>query len=180
MLIEKIERQMEDFQGQNHDNVIMLIGKTGCGKSTIYNFLCGAQFYINEDKFGRTTLELLSKSDVFQEIRGGLDSTTKTPKIYYNQEYQHFIIDYPGFNDTESNDQLAIQLFFNKIVNNKKLKLSIFSQIQVINFKIKLRIYNILLIKLIQIQANQQHGQINVSYQLQQQTLIVKKEQMKN
>ncbi|CAD8176754.1 unnamed protein product [Paramecium pentaurelia] len=123
MIIEKIERQLDNFQVQNQDNVIMLIGKTGCGKSTIYNFLCGAQFQLCEDEYGSRNLELLSKSDKYQEIKGGLDSTTKKPKIYYDQEYQHSIIDYPGFNDTEGKDQLEIQLFFNKIVSLSKMKI---------------------------------------------------------
>ena len=47
------------------DNVIMLVGITGSGKSTIFNFLCGAKFKIIVDEDENSTLGLIEESEQF-------------------------------------------------------------------------------------------------------------------
>ncbi|CAK79843.1 unnamed protein product (macronuclear) [Paramecium tetraurelia] len=99
--------------------ITLLVGLTGAGKSTIFNFLCGAEFVYN----GRQ-LELKQNSDQFSIMKGGMVSVTKEPKFYMNNNNKHLLIDFPGFQDTTGNvDQLLFDLLFNKIVSMGEVKI---------------------------------------------------------
>lgn len=49
-LIENITKFLDEFESRLKKDlqVILLIGMTGAGKSTIFNFLVGAEFYLIE------------------------------------------------------------------------------------------------------------------------------------
>ena len=40
-------------------------------------------------------------NDKFSIMKSGLQSITKEPKYYFNDEKNHLLIDFPGFNDTK-------------------------------------------------------------------------------
>lgn len=77
--------------------VLILVGITGSGKSTIFNLLCGAKFKLIENEDGVEELELDEISQEFSVMKGGMQSVTKEPKYYFNEEFNHLLIDFPGF-----------------------------------------------------------------------------------
>ncbi|CAD8187687.1 unnamed protein product [Paramecium octaurelia] len=98
--------------------IVLFVGKTGAGKSTLFNFLSGAEFKIQERE-----LELRNPSNKFSEMKGGMNSVSKEPNYYFNSEYNHLLIDFPGFQDTNGQfDQLLIELIFQKVVTQLPIK----------------------------------------------------------
>ncbi|CAD8101326.1 unnamed protein product [Paramecium sonneborni] len=119
-IIDKFQNNIEKFQ-KNHKekmHLVLLIGSTGCGKSTIFNFLVGGDFYINNKE-----LKIKNPQNHFSKMNGGMISVTKEPNFYLNTQNNHLIIDFPGFNDTNGElDQLLFQLLFYKIVSTSPIK----------------------------------------------------------
>lgn len=50
-LLNRLQTLYEDFlnKAKNDLSIILLVGMTGAGKSTIFNFLSGAEFELQED-----------------------------------------------------------------------------------------------------------------------------------
>ncbi|CAD8080628.1 unnamed protein product [Paramecium primaurelia] len=121
-IIEKFQRQMDEFNKHKKQNmsVVLLVGVTGSGKSTIFNFQSGADFIINDKK----QLEIKNPSNNFSKMFGGMNSITKEPNFYHNSQNNHLIIDFPGFQDTSGDwDQLLFELLFYKIVTSGPIKI---------------------------------------------------------
>ncbi|CAD8111198.1 unnamed protein product [Paramecium sonneborni] len=125
-IIDRISIQLDYFESkmQQNINVLILVGNTGSGKSTIFNFLCGAKFkYVvtEDDEY----LDLAEKSDLYSEMNSGMKSVTKEPKYYYNEAFNHLLIDFPGFHDTNGEiDQLIIQMIFYKFITKSNVKIA--------------------------------------------------------
>lgn len=84
---------------KNDFQIVLLVGNTGAGKSTIFNLLCGAEFEIRE-KGLRNELIVKEGTKNYSLMMGGTKSITKEPIYHFNEKYNHLIIDFPGFKDT--------------------------------------------------------------------------------
>ncbi|CAD8181450.1 unnamed protein product [Paramecium pentaurelia] len=108
---------------QKQTQVIILIGVTGAGKSTLFNFLSGAEF----DMIGKENQQFLNIKDGAQQfaaIKGGMKSITKSPNYYFSEMYNALLIDFPGFQDTDGKiDQVLIQLLFYQICRSANVKI---------------------------------------------------------
>ncbi|CAK89816.1 unnamed protein product (macronuclear) [Paramecium tetraurelia] len=125
-MIDTVLSQLYQFQEQKNHNmkVLILVGVTGSGKSTIFNLLGGAKFKLIESEDGVEELELEEISQEFSVMKGGMQSVTKQPKYYFNEEFNHLLIDFPGFQDTNGEfDQIMIQMLFYKISTQSKVKI---------------------------------------------------------
>ncbi|CAD8111675.1 unnamed protein product [Paramecium primaurelia] len=122
-LIEKCQEILDYYSKhyqQTKISTVLLVGLTGSGKSTIFNFLSGANFQFNAKSY----LEIINKSDNYSKINEGMISITKAPNYFFNKQNNHLIIDFPGFQDTNGDfDQLLFDLLFNKIVTTGSIKL---------------------------------------------------------
>ncbi|CAD8210831.1 unnamed protein product [Paramecium pentaurelia] len=120
--IEKCQEILDQYSKhyqQTKISTVFLVGFTGSGKSTIFNFLSGANFQFNGKQ-----MEIINNSDNYSKINEGMISITKTPNYFFNKQNNHLIIDFPGFQDTNGNfDQLLFDLLFNKIVTSGPIKL---------------------------------------------------------
>lgn len=58
-------------------------------------------------------------------MNSGMKSVTKEPKYYYHEDYNHLLIDFPGFHDTNGEiDQLIIQMIFYKFITKSNVKIA--------------------------------------------------------
>ncbi|CAK79310.1 unnamed protein product (macronuclear) [Paramecium tetraurelia] len=119
-VIDKCQELLSTFSNHAKKNIeiVLLVGTTGAGKFTLFNFLSGADFKIQDRE-----LQLKNPSNKFSEMKGGMSSVTKEPKYYFNSEYNHLLIDFPGFQDTDGElDQLLMELLFQRVVTSMPIK----------------------------------------------------------
>ncbi|CAD8061888.1 unnamed protein product [Paramecium sonneborni] len=117
----RFQKLIDQFNKNKKQNmsVVLIVGVTGSGKSTIFNFLSGADFIFNH----KLELEVKNPSKNFSKMASGMNSITKEPNFYYNEFNNHLIIDFPGFQDTNGEqDQLLFELLFHKIVSLGPIK----------------------------------------------------------
>ncbi|CAD8096035.1 unnamed protein product [Paramecium sonneborni] len=124
-IINEVEKDFEKFleftEKHTKKEIIILCGNTGAGKSTIYNWLLGAQFQIT-----RNSLQIKQANQEFKisPQSSSSISVTQNPFYEYIQEFDHILVDFPGFESTKSeNHQLYVDLLFKKITNAFETKI---------------------------------------------------------
>ncbi|CAK64914.1 unnamed protein product (macronuclear) [Paramecium tetraurelia] len=122
-LVEKCQKIIDQYEQDDEISTVLLIGNHYSGKSTVFNFLSGANFNFNDEA---KQIEIANKQDKFSQMNNGTKSITKTPlNVYKNNQNNHVIIDFPAefLNTDKSKDQQLIKLLFNKVVTSGPIKL---------------------------------------------------------
>ena len=83
---------------QKLEDVVMMIGKTGGGKSTIINVLSGVEYDVCEDKYGEKYLQSLSEEKT--KSSNSSSSETAYPIIIKDEKTGKSLVDLPGILDT--------------------------------------------------------------------------------
>ncbi|MDF2939759.1 MAG: hypothetical protein K0R66_401 [Gammaproteobacteria bacterium] len=81
-------------------NLVLFIGPTGAGKSTLINYMLGCTFKPSLDEEGNTSLQLAEKSQNAAAMGSGIESCTFYPQIYDYPKSNVSFCDLPGFFDT--------------------------------------------------------------------------------
>jgi hypothetical protein len=112
---QQIHRDLERFQLLPIDEIVVVLGNSGNGKSTLMNFLVGhplcsivGRFYSKVDLLtpprlnadGSPILEDERGRPIFPIGRGQGASETAAPRFWYDQHNRRVYYDCPGFNDT--------------------------------------------------------------------------------
>ena len=93
------EDHLKQFQDQT---VVVLLGPTGCGKSSLINYLLGAKMTKKQRK-----VIPVNPYEEKSKIGHGINSETYVPDIYKSQT--HTYCDCPGFKDNRSfNDKICV------------------------------------------------------------------------
>ncbi|MBP9752782.1 MAG: hypothetical protein KBD31_03115 [Proteobacteria bacterium] len=85
------------FSSSKNEDIVVVLGNTGAGKSTLVNLLAGKELAISED--GRDYVLLNPQDRDAMSIGTGGDSETRYPKSIVVDGLRFF--DFPGFNDTD-------------------------------------------------------------------------------
>ena len=85
------------FSSSKDEDIVVFLGNTGSGKSTLVNLLAGKQLAVNEE--GRDYVLLNPDDKDAMSIGTGGDSETRYPKSIVVDGLRFF--DFPGFNDTD-------------------------------------------------------------------------------
>ncbi len=99
--IRAIQEAVQNIQGADAKNGVLIFGLTGEGKSTIVNWLIAMVNYRRVKKAGLTRVE---KSDASQSelasVGASVRSETLYPQVLPSPEGSHVYVDMPGFEDT--------------------------------------------------------------------------------
>jgi len=98
LLFAKIsEAELNASQQASGKELVLVIGKTGAGKSTLINYLVGCQMESSLSP-GHLTADI-SAVDEIMEIGHGRASQTEHPKAHFDEESGLCYCDCPGFDD---------------------------------------------------------------------------------
>ncbi|CAD8211506.1 unnamed protein product [Paramecium pentaurelia] len=127
-VIQRVQSNFTKFEKfmnkQKNQKVILLCGNTGAGKSSLYNWILGADFKIIE-KDGVGYLQPIPTNDEMYISKMGTNSTSVTQTFIYEyiQEMDHVLVDLPGFESTINDyHKLFIDLLFHKITTTFQTK----------------------------------------------------------
>ena len=91
---------------------IIFIGKTGCGKTTLCNFLVGNPLKVEMNRF--SYLKIIGG----EGIGSDLNSQTILPGLFIDKIHSNFFADFPGFGDNRGAAQDIINSFYAKEMFN--------------------------------------------------------------
>ncbi|CAD8170046.1 unnamed protein product [Paramecium octaurelia] len=127
-MIDEISELLTKFDEQLQQNlkVAMIVGSTGNGKSTVFNFLSGFEFQINqEEKKKIKYLALKNPNEKYaSHMASGSKPITQVPQYFFNKNNNYLLIDFPGFTDPGGLIKLSyISILFNRIVLKTPIRL---------------------------------------------------------
>ena len=94
---------------QNSNNVVMVLGSTGAGKSTLVNYLQGAS-YEKDPVFDivKAPLRLSEKSKEYAQTSDCMGKSTTTIPGMYNHNTDFVYVDFPGFGDLSDDEECLL------------------------------------------------------------------------
>jgi len=103
-LIDKSRKGVEE--AHNRD-LILIVGRTGAGKSTTLNYLMGSRLEVIDDGGLDSSLQVASGETVYAEIGTDDNSTTLHPQVVPTREYSSELAycDCTGFDDTRTQEE---------------------------------------------------------------------------
>lgn len=110
-------------------HVIVYLGNTRSGKSTLVNYLIGTPLIAFEDRHPIYKIKKVNDDDEGPQIGQGSLSTTATPEVYQVPDFG-VIVDAPGFDDNRSlTHDIINALYINQIKHAKTIKFVLVSDI---------------------------------------------------
>lgn len=124
-LINEGKRLLDVSLLNTQSQVVLVIGQTGVGKSTLINYLSGAELIYNSDF---DYLEV--KNQVGKIAVGhGAESMTTVPNQWHDREHSLTYWDCPGFEDTKGSEQdIANAFYVQRLFQNAFIKLLVVVQ----------------------------------------------------
>ncbi|CAD8071323.1 unnamed protein product [Paramecium sonneborni] len=124
--IKKNFTRFQQYMNKYRDKkVIILCGNTGAGKSSIYNWLLGADFKMKQEN-GVDYLQPhhYDEKMYISKMGTNTNSITETSIYQYIEELDHILVDLPGFESTKGDyHKLFIDLLFHKITTTFQTKI---------------------------------------------------------
>lgn len=112
----------QSIMGQNIREIVLIIGDTGAGKSTIANYLAGNTLIVRRTDKGLVLEPQEALNGPVNLLKVGHDdSTTEIPNNWYDSTTQTLFFDCPGFGDTRKFPQDIINAFYvNELFNTSR------------------------------------------------------------
>jgi ribosome biogenesis GTPase A len=101
-------------------NIVLVIGCTGSGKSTLINYLISNKI-IFKNHFADTIAEAEKTGENFPEIGHSTESKTIYPKVFIDDQHDVAYCDFPGFFDNRSfEERVSITINTQSAILNSK------------------------------------------------------------
>jgi ribosome biogenesis GTPase A len=113
--IKEAARNAEKAKGKD---IVLVLGNTDAGKSTIINYLLGSELEEAENELGDVIVKTKDPQKEWAKIGHTLNSQTFLPSVYVSEDCPFVYCDCPGFNDSRTeekrlNTTIATQLIIN-------------------------------------------------------------------
>ena len=113
---EKIEKIYSKIREAENKDIVLVLGNTGAGKSTLINRLLGCKMEPKKIKAKRTAHPLGPREDYYPRMGTGWKSETDHPEIY-TKNFNY--CDCPGFEDTREDEVKIINTIATQMVIEK-------------------------------------------------------------
>lgn len=117
---EMILETFPKIQSARNQDIVLVVGTTGAGKSTLVNYLIGCKMKQTDDDLGEPRAEVEGKE--YAEIGHKMKACTFNAEIFHpinpNEKHSFAFCDFPGFNDTGTSERkIAISLNREYMIN---------------------------------------------------------------
>ncbi len=124
---------LDNIPDTENKEVVLLVGTTGSGKSTIVNYLMGSKLELTINEFGEQQVNVAPGYKEYAKIGHTMNAETQWPKIDLEQAFKYAYCDCPGFDDNRGGQQLMLNsINMKKAINSSK---TIKAVIVVIDYK---------------------------------------------